>query len=147
MSSKKETVELFVIQLKSFAEVLRDRFPEETFFRRGVTMITAMKTLSPEKSIKLFINNSYKHREHIMAKDERSLLSHDYTNSLMEIAHEATEDISTSESIELIGKLKQYWHELDDEEKENMWKYLQVLVVLTDKYLHEKMKTRVSMFR
>lgn len=147
MSSKKETVELFVTQLKSFAEVLRDRFPEETFFRRGVTIITAMKTLSPEKTIKLFINNSYKHREHIMAKDERSLLAHDYTNSLMEIAHEATEDISTSESIELIGKLKQYWHQLDDEEKENMWKYLQVLVVLTDKYLHEKMKTRVSMFR
>ena len=147
MSSKKETVELFVTQMKSFAEVLRDRFPEESFFRRGVTMITAMKTLSPEKCIKLFINNSYKHREHIMAKDERSLLSHDYTSSLMELAHETTEDISTSESIELIGKLKQYWHDLDEEEKENMWKYLQVLVVLTDKYLQEKIKKGMGLFR
>jgi hypothetical protein len=146
-STKKETIELFVKQLKSFAEVLRDRFPDESFFKKGVTAITAMKTLSPEKCMKLFIANSYKYREHVMAKNEYALLNHDYTEGILEIAKETSEDITTERSIELIGTLKEYWCDLDSEEKENMWKYLQVLMVLADKYLQEKMSKKVGLFR
>ena len=147
MSSKKETIELFVKQLKSFAEVLRDRFPDENFFKKGVIAITAMNTISSEQCMKLFIANSYKYREQVMTKNEYALLNHDYTESMMELAKETNKDITTERSIELNEALKQYWCDLDSEEKENMWKYLQVLMVLADKYLQEKMSKKVGLFR
>ena len=62
-----------------------------------------------EKNDLFFLNNNY--QEH-------------YNNK-------STEDINHIEKI--IGTLKKYWKTMDDESKENIWKYMQVLQVLNNK--------------
>jgi hypothetical protein len=146
-SLKKETVELFASQLKTFAEILRDRFPQEPLFKRAVTATIAMKTLCPQKCIKLFIAHSYKYRDDVMNKNEKDLLEHDYTEGLLDLAKDASEFITADESIELINTLKKHWFEFDEDEKENMWKHMQVLMILADRYLQEKSKKKIGLFR
>lgn len=136
---KKETLDLFLKHLATFAECLRNRFPEERLFKLCCTSLLAMKTLCPDKCMKFFISYSYKYRDQVMEKDEDGLLNRDYTDDLMNLSKEydGTEQNENKATI-MIKTLKAYWHELESDEKENMWKHLQILMVLTDKYIKEK---------
>ena len=47
----------------------------------------------------------------------------------------------TSENENIMNTLKLEWKSLEDDEKDHIWKYLQVLMKLTDKYLKENLKS------
>ena len=60
--------------------------------------------------------------ENIMSKDEAFFLGNTYS------------DIdSTGDALDIINKIKGYWRQLDDDNKNIVWKYLKVLIVLNRK--------------
>jgi hypothetical protein len=81
-----------------------------------------------------------------MAKDEHGLLNTDYTDVLKSLSmeYDGTE-LSDNNTNSLIKTLKSYWHELDQEEKENIWAHLHILMILTDKYIKEKALSKMNM--
>lgn len=143
--TKKETLDLFLKHLCKFAECLKDRFTEERMFRLCHTSLLAMKTLCPEKCIKFFISYSYKYRDQILQKDEDGLLNRDYMDDIktLSVEYDGT-TMSDNKASLLIKTLKNYWHELDSDERENMWQHLHILIVLTDKYIKEKALSKMG---
>lgn len=122
------TLNKFNIQLVNFSTVLSERFPSNKSLRLGVTAIETLKEYNPKKNIEIFNQYAYPYKEIIDNKDENSLLTTDFTSSV---------NVDKSDAYNIMDTLRNNWVSLDEGEKENMWKYLKVLVILCDKYRTE----------
>lgn len=122
------TLKTFNIQLVNFATVLSERFPSNKSLRLGVTAIETLKEYNPKKNIEIFNQYAYQYKEIIINKDESALLTTDFTSTV---------NTDKGEAHNIMDTLRENWVSLDEDEKENMWKYLMVLVILCDKYRTE----------
>jgi hypothetical protein len=125
------TVNAFNNQLQNFTSVLYERFPNESDLKLAKTGLSALCKINKKKPIEIFIQYTYQYREIVMNKDVTSLLNTDFTQN---VANDALDD-----TIKTISFIRKNWKLLNDEEKENMWKYLQVLMKLVDKYISENL--------
>ena len=66
-----------------------------------------------------------------MNKNEKFLLETNFLDNYRDMS-----DID----YQIMNNLKLNWRSLDDNEKESIWKYLQGLMKLVDKYLSETLK-------
>jgi hypothetical protein len=100
-------------------------FPEENDFKvykRGICMLNSANA---KKICILFKNYSIIYRTQIEIKDENFFLNNNYE-------HIITND-ETGNGIEsIINKLKFYWNQLNDSNKEKIWDYLTSLLKLSD---------------
>ena len=82
------------------------------------TYLTAFNNL-------IFKAYSHIYKEKILNRDETFFLDNDYSE-----IKKANEDENTVEQV--INKLKKYWGELSEENKDKIWKYLETLIKLSD---------------
>ena len=125
------TLGMFSKQMKCLAETLTKRFPENKEIKLAYTGISQLMTMNKKKLLDYFMQYAYKYKEQVEKKDEKFLLDYDYS----EFNGGVVEDGS---SYDIINTLKKHWGELEEEEKEAIWKYLQVLMILSEKYMNEK---------
>jgi len=122
------TLKTFNNQLYNFAKTLCTRFPKNKDLSLGLTGIETLISVNPKKNIEFFTLYVYQYREQIMSQDQE-LLRTDFVS---------TNNLSDSEyNFDIMKNLRNNWVELDENEKSNIWKYLQVLIRLTDKYISE----------
>lgn len=126
------TLKVFCLQLYNLNKTLSDRFPKSKELSLSLTAVQTMKENNSKKLIEMFVLYAYEYKENILNKDEVFLLNTDYL--------EKDESNNKKENIDIIKNLKDNWKLLDKDEKEAVWKYLQVLIKLTDKYLSETLK-------
>ena len=86
--------------------------------------------IDSNKNIEMFTLYVYKYRDKIMAKNEKLLLETDF------VSENSNKDKDSS-AFDIMAKLKAKWQSLNNEEKDNIWKYLQVLIKLTDKHIQK----------
>ena len=108
-----------------FTDDLIETFPEENDFKVYKRALTILKAANAKKMCVIFKNYSYIYKEKILSKDESFLLANEYSE-----IKQANEDENTVEQV--INKLKLYWKELSDENKQKIWKYLETLIKLSD---------------
>jgi hypothetical protein len=114
-------VERFNTITKNFLTDLHNILPEEKDIKVFKSQLSVLEMMDPSKIIKSFVEFVYPYKEHILKKNEDFFLGN------LEI-----EDDYLSESIHL----KDLWKsKLSDENKEIVWKYFKIMVVLSDKYL------------
>ena len=121
-------VNTFNLQLINLATVLSKRFESDNDLKLAVTGIQTLKKANSNKNIEMFTMYVYKYREKIMDKNEDLLLDTDF------IIENNQSDSDTS-AFDIMSKLKDKWKTLESDEKDNIWKYLQVLIKLTDKHI------------
>lgn len=124
------SVKAFNNQLVNFTKNLSVRFPDNTNFKLGLTTIETMANYNPKKNIDMFVLYVYLYKEMIMNKDEVKLLETDYVEK-----HKL--DNEDPDAFNIMKSLKSCWSELNSTEKDNLWKYLQVLIKLSEKYISE----------
>lgn len=98
-------------------------FPEENDFKvykRGIIMLNSANA---KKIYTLFRNYSLLYRKNIESKNEDFFINNSYENVL-------GNDNQGIESI--INKLKFYWNQLSENNKEKIWEYLNSLLKLAD---------------
>jgi len=143
-------VKVFNNQLYNFVNTLSERFPENKEIKLGLTGIETLKSYNPKKSIEYFILYGYKYRQYIMAKDSVGLkkLNLDDELAKLKTSDEALsalahlkKKVNTAEyeGIDIMQLIIGYWDSLANDEQENIWKYLQVLITLSDKYIAENL--------
>ena len=89
-----------------------------------------IRKINPAKSIEAFLLYGYAHKDKIMNEDENFFLNYDCSS-----------DIKNEHSLMNSLKLKELWqNENSDEIKKSIFQYFKVFVVLTEKYLAEKIK-------
>ena len=121
-------VNTFNTQLINLAEALSDRFKDDGDLKLASTGIKTLKSNNSNKNIEMFTMYVYKYRDRIMEKSEKLLLETDF------ISENLDKDDDNS-AFDIMSKLKSKWQSLNNEEKDNIWKYLQVLIKLTDKHI------------
>ena len=124
------TLKTFNNQLISFSKTLTSRFPENKDLSLGLTGIETLNSCNPKKNIELFTFYVYKYRDRILSQDS-SLLETDF------VTEHNIEDAENG--FDIMKNLRLNWKSLDETEKCNIWKYLQVLIKITDKYIAETM--------
>ena len=120
---------------EKFEEFLKDLiicFPDDKDFKMFKHSFNLLKMVDKKQSIKFFKVYGPKYKEHIDNKSEQFFLEHEFKEEIEHVQHlnsETNQDIT----YQLMIKLKSYWKNLNNENKEVIWKYLQLLYKLDEK--------------
>lgn len=121
--------ENFNSNLENFVRNLTSNFGDVVEFRQLKTAITLSKNLNekkPEHMFREYVVDRY--RKEIMTRNENFFLNpHSFQNQLDGIITGETDfDL-------LFAKLKELWTTLDEPSKKQIWDWITVLIVLSDK--------------
>lgn len=121
----------FTTQMLNLTQNLKNMHPEDPDIQFSYDAMYIMKKTNPRKLRDMFhkyIGLQYKVQ--ILEKNEDFLLCNDFVEDNKDnLARKNRTDYARC----VINNLRKYWLKMDDESKENIWKYLQVLIVLDDK--------------
>ena len=121
------TLTAFNTQLDRLLENLINYFPENDNFKNFQTIFSLLKTTNPRKIMSLFktyVTDKYKTQ--ILEKNEEFFMENKFEEEKSNIKNDNYAD-------DLIKQLKEHWSVIDEKNKEIIWKYFQVLVVLSEK--------------
>lgn len=127
-------IKIFNNQLISFSNTLVERFPNNKNFKIALTGIETIKMANPRKNLDMFLLYVYKYRDRVMVKDEKFMMKNDFISENF-----AEKELGVSSSFLIMDSIKENWKSLENSEKNNIWKYLQVLIKLCDKYIKESL--------
>jgi hypothetical protein len=104
---------------------LSNSFPNLTEFKKlktGLIMMSNIDVKSPERIFKKFISDKF--RQQILSKDEEFFLKHN-----------EYEIWSNRKDywLDFISQIKDVWSTIDNDNKEIIWKYFHILIILSDK--------------
>ena len=114
----------FTTQLVRFFEDLAQTFPEERDIKAALEAIQGAKKINPRLILDLFI-------EHV-ARDLRNAITNEDADAII---HYARTKISTqfNEISPALTIFDRHWATLSEPNRESIWKYLKVLLILSDK--------------
>lgn len=119
--------ELFNQKCEEFVSELITAYPDVVEFKKfktGIRLLTSINIKTPQM---LFKKNQVPHlRDNILNKNEDFFLKFDIT---VDTKHCNDYD----DWVEFVNRLKSIWVNLDETNKETIWKYFRVLVLLSDK--------------
>jgi hypothetical protein len=148
------TAKVFNNQLYNLLECLHNRFPESKELKLALTGIDTVRNYNPKRSLDIFVMYGYRYREFIINTDRRGLKALDLEQEISQIKDSIKSnkdlvktydhiksqiDVNDYEGIDIMSYILRYWDSLDRDEKDNIWKYLTVLVKLADKYIADSL--------
>lgn len=126
MASKAVYIDLFNEKTEEFLKELAGSFPEvQQFsqFKSGFSFLKNIDKKQPQQIFNTYVYNEFK--EHIINENEAFFLTNEY-----DIKSERKEHWT-----EFIKNIRNIWCGLDKDNKDVIWKYFKVLVVLNEKCL------------
>ena len=123
--------DVFNEKLYEFAKDLNTSFPEIEEFKQFKLGVQLAKNVSEKAIEPVFRKHISQFRDEIMEKNEKFFLEEDY-KSVMELAPE----VKGQQFDNTILKLKSLWKTLNEDNKEAIWKYLKLLILISDKCQH-----------
>tara|TARA_Y100000361_G_scaffold148148_1_gene160594 strand:- start:209 stop:613 length:405 start_codon:yes stop_codon:yes gene_type:complete len=127
-----ELHELFNNKLTEFLKELVQTFPTDPDFKLFQASVRVLKLADEKKPLELFnlgLTNEYK--ENIRNKNEEFFLNNDYSDVLNNELVKKNNDNDINDK--LINKLKDYWKNLDNDNREIVWQYFTILLKICDK--------------
>jgi len=117
----------FLNQLEGFVNEMLVVFPNDTDFKVLSNSIGLLRKTNPRSILTLFFTSILPYKKYIMSKDENFFLIHEF------IEDDTTVDIEKNDIIDMTNKLRVLWSNLTDVNKEMIWKYFQVLILLGER--------------
>jgi hypothetical protein len=122
-SNRAIIAQCFNKKLDEFLADLISVFPEDSDFRTFKNSFNVLKNIDERKGISMYVQYVAPFREAIRTRDERFFLSTDYN------------DIAGNNNVsELVDKLKGLWVQMNADNKESVWKYIEVFAALGDRF-------------
>jgi len=128
------TLTAFNNQLASFLEELIDLFPKEKQIIVMKEKIELLRKANPRLIVEGFVKYALPYREYIVNKDESYFLDLTKDNKIDDF--EENKYVSLTEAL----NLRNLWTVMDSDSKEAVWKYFQILVVLSERWQKEQNK-------
>lgn len=116
---------LFNEKILEFSKDLCESFPNIQEFKRmraGVLFLQNIEPKTLEHMFKTYVISRY--RDQLLNKDESFFIEHDE----FDVQSKRTDHWKS-----FIDQLKQMWKTLDHDNREIIWKYFHVLIILSDK--------------
>jgi hypothetical protein len=108
-----------------FNEELIKVFPEDIDFKMSKNALSLLKKNNHKKIFELISPHLLLYHEYINNKDDRFFIETD--------VNKFTDD---SEDVPIISKLRKYWEHLSDNNKNNIWNYIQTILKLSTQLLN-----------
>ena len=128
---------MFNTTLENLIKDLIQTFPNDSDFKMFKVAFTVFKVANFKKPLDLYyLSLTDQYKQNIRDKNDEFFLDNDYSDVLSNrelIKNIPNDDFSTK----LIKKLKKYWTDLNDKNKEMVWKYFLVLLQISE-YIKEK---------
>lgn len=121
MSANKKWITVFNQKFEEFIKDLILIYPDDKDFKLMKNSFNLLKLADDKKPFEMFCRFGGGFEEPVKNRDEKFFLTNDY------------KDISAQESNltqELISKLKKYWSDLTEDNKDTIWRYLEVFFKL-----------------
>jgi len=118
----------FTNQLLNLSTNLCELYPEDPDLEFTKNSIHFMKKSNPRKIQRLFDQYIAKYKPQILSKEADFFLNRDIVKDDLNLDNQTVDYAQT-----IMLNLKKYWSDIDNESRENIWKYLQVLIILNDK--------------
>ena len=122
---------------KKLQELLNDLivvFPDDKdfkLFKNSVRLITLADVKKPLQMFKLSLTDEYK--KNIEERNTDFFLDNDYSDVLNnDIIKQTMNDDDVNKK--LINKLKGYWKDLNDNNRDTIWSYFNILLKLSNKF-------------
>lgn len=126
MADKTLYINLFNDKAEEFCKDLVTTFPEVAEFKKLKSGLLLLKNVDEKKPRDFF--NSY-----VGANFKQQILSKDESFFINEVQNHVQGGIDNSQWQNVISLIHDLWATLSDENKENIWKYFQVLIAINDK--------------
>lgn len=114
--------------LNMFIQELINSYPQEREFVLFKNTISLIRKANPKKILVLFNNYIEPYVNNIKNKNEVFFLNETYSD----LVEENIKD--TNNAWRFIDNLKQYWKNTSEINKNIIWKYLNTLITLSEKY-------------
>jgi hypothetical protein len=119
--------ELFNQKSEEFVSELITAYPDIVEFKKfktGIRLLTSINIKTPQMMFKK--NQVASLKDNILKKNEDFFMNFD-------IKSDTKHSNDYDEWVDFINRLKSIWINLDETNKETIWKYFRVLVLLSDK--------------
>ena len=124
---------IFNTKITEFLNDLIRLFTDDADFKMYKTAISLAKLADEKKPLqyyKKFVTEEYK--EHIRNKNDKFFLDHDYKEILSD--SELSNEINSGDfSSQIVDRLKGYWSQISDENKEIVWNYFTLFLKISEK--------------
>lgn len=114
---------------QEFIDKLCIYYPEDTDLSNCQTYFFILKKTNPRKIFEIFNKHCIKYKSQIKTKDEQFLLTNDFVKDNIKIETV----IDDSNAFDIINKLRNYWLNMDADMRENIWTYLNLFLMLSEK--------------
>ena len=118
---------LFTTQVCDFSDQLLVLYPNDEWFNKFSTSVYLLKKTNPKQILELFTQYIYPHKDNIIDNNDDFFL----TNT--------TEYDTIDTFMVIVTSLKKYWHDISTINKECIWKYFKIFIILKEKYDIEKL--------
>jgi hypothetical protein len=126
MSDKSVFINLFNQKAEEFCKDLVLTFPEVNEFKQLKSGLLLLKNVDVKKPREFFNNYvGINFKQQILSKDESFFLT--------EVQNHVQVGMENAQWQTVIALLRRLWATLNDDNKESIWKYFQVLVAINDK--------------
>jgi len=124
----------FVTQIENFTKELMEMFPQDKEIKIAYHAISFISKANPRKIHEIFSSYSTPYKIFIINKDETLFTEVDENKLFINLDDNAIHYLkNNNEFHNIMNKVKTYWTVLDEESKNNIWLYLNIIYKLSDK--------------
>ena len=119
-----DTLQKFNVTFEEFIEDLVKVFPDDPELRVYEMLLRSCLKSDPRYVLDVFHSCvTVPYAEEILSKNEDFFLRHQY-DSITE---------TSSQALDVVDRIKSYWKDMSEQNKEIIWKYFRILVLLDRK--------------
>lgn len=122
--SQPSPLSLFNNQLIRFFEELADTFPEERDIRSALSAIQSAKKANPRLILDMFVSH--------VVNDLREVIMNEDINGFISIVNKKIQT-QFNDMMAAMVIFQKHWPTLNEDNRVAIWKYMKVLIVLSDK--------------
>ena len=112
-------------QITNLSNNLHEMYPDDPDISFSTSAIQALKKANPRKLHELFKGHILKYESYIINEDNDFFINYNFIEDNMDSI-----GTNTCYAESIMGNLQKYWKNMDIESRNNIWKYLKVLVIL-----------------
>lgn len=131
----------FNTQLENMLNELIKTFPNFMDIKIFKEKFLLAKSTNPQLILLIFLKYAYPFKQKVLDKDEAFFLSDNLTDQITN-----NKDIQKDGNVDseyILTKalnIKELWHQMDSQQKDVLWTYFKVLMVLCERYVNESVK-------
>jgi hypothetical protein len=132
----------FNAQFENMLNDLLILFPDNKELKIFREKFMIAKSTNAKMILLIFLKYIYPYKQKIMNKDEKFIMSNDLMDELKNNKNIQKEvNVDSEYIITKALNIKNLWIKMNENDRETLWKYFQVLIILCERYVNESMKS------